>query len=115
MYKSGSLTIRINGKEWLFHFGMNAQDLYSTTIPQNAGTVTILKYICWAALKVRAKENNIGEDFSPENFGDLMDQLTKSDYQKLKTEALNCLGFMQQITQEMIPKMLMGIEDKEKK
>jgi hypothetical protein len=112
MYKSGSLTIKIDGKSYLFHFGMNAQDLYSTTIPQNAGTITILKYICWAALKVRTKENELPDDFSPEDFGDLMDKLEQKDFTSLKTEALNCLGFMQQTTQEMIPKMLMGMKEK---
>ena len=112
MYKSGSLTVKIEGRDWLFHFGMNAQDLYTVTIPQNAGTVTILKYILWAAVKVRAKENGIDDKFSPEEMGDLVDKMEQADFENLKTEAMNCLGFMQQTTQEMIPKMLMGMETK---
>lgn len=112
MYKSGSLTVEIEGKRWLFHFGMNAQDLYTVSIPQNAGTVTILKYILWAAVKVRAKENEIDEKFSPEQMGDLVDKMEQVDFDNLKTEAMNCLGFMQTTTQEMIPKMLMGMEMK---
>ena len=112
MYKSGSLTVKIEEKSWLFHFGMNAQDLYTVSIPQNAGTVTILKYILWAAVRVRSKENEIDDKFSPEQMGDLVDKMEQTDFENLKTEAMNCLGFMQTTTQEMIPKMLMGMEKK---
>ena len=112
-YKGGTYEITVNGKNYFFHFGMNAQDLYVRNVPENAGTMSIIKYLFWAALMARQKQNDLKDDFSLAETGDLIDEMHLEDQQKLTEEAFKCLGFMQEMTLKLIPQMMMRVQAEE--
>jgi hypothetical protein len=105
MYKSGGVKATIEGKEYLFHFGMNAQDIYQQHANLRMGVVGVLKVLLFAGLMARQEENKLPVDYSLNDIGNLIDAMEQEDLERVKEVAFEALGFMQKITQEMMPKI----------
>jgi hypothetical protein len=105
MYKTGSVKATIEGKEYVFHFGMNAQDIYQQHANLRMGAVGVLKVLLFAGLMARQEENELPINFSLADVGNLIDLMSVEDLERVKEIAFEALGFMQKITQEMMPKI----------
>lgn len=105
MYKTGTKTITIDGKEHVFHFGMNAQALCEQTLGGNmdVGFMTWARCLIWAALVV-VKSNDMPKGFSLEDMGELIDKMSEDDFHELMEEATSAMGKMADLTRKVMGK-----------
>lgn len=106
MYKTGKKTLKINEKEYHFHFGMNAMALCEQQLKgdMNVSFMTWARCIIWAGLMV-AKDNNMPADFSLDDAGSLIDEMEyEAQYLELMDEVAHAMGKMTDLTRKVLGK-----------
>lgn len=106
MYRTGKKTLKINDKDYHFHFGMNAMALCEQELKGNlnVGFMTWARCLIWAALKV-AKGNDLSSDFSIHDAGDLIEEMHyEEQYLDLMDEAAHAMGKMTDLTRKVLGK-----------
>lgn len=109
MYKTGSKTIKVGEREYHFHFGMNARDIYQRMVNPSLGTVGVIKCLLFGGLMARQKQNELPDNYTLEEVGDLIDEMQEEDFNALKEMAFESLGFTKDLTVETMPKLFPGI------
>jgi hypothetical protein len=99
MYKTGKITVKVADRDVDFHFGMNAQAMCEQILngDVNVGFSTWARAMIWAGAKV-VKTNGYGSDFDLDAMGDLIDQMSDTDYLAVMDEAGAAMGKMKDLT-----------------
>ncbi len=96
----GLLTVAIGGRERTLKFGMNTLAAYGalhTDSPGDFGTqftqnpIQALIDMTYCALRVRAADNELPEDFSPATVGDWIDELPQGVWEQIRTTMMGAM------------------------
>lgn len=108
MYKTGRIQVKIGEKPFFFHFGMNAQAMSMEQMKNyDDNLMNQLRSIFWAGAVV-CKENELPNNFSMDDMGNVIDLMSQEDYDRVMEEAQAALGKMMDLTTKIIGEQRMS-------
>lgn len=96
-HKQGKISKPINGKEYVFKFGMASSLILSRKVDirnVSDNPIEFIAYLFWAGLMARAKENELPDKFSVEDAADLVDDMALEDAAEVYEIAVESFGFV---------------------